>query len=274
MGHELKGVAMSSLVRPLVSSLRRSLKGRGLDALNALIAQIFSANEQGAFYVPKPIVNGTQALFQDSAGTVPVTADGDPVGRMLDQSGNGNHAVQSVSPSRPTYRTDGTLHWFEGDGVDDFFAANQLIYGADFGVFAGVKSNDLSQGARYFTQATAGDRIMLYSTRSSGSAKMITVLSDSAYVETPTSDLAAHIYSTIRKASGQLETRFDSSSVIRSGVPAAAFEPVEVTIGAATPKVEFYDGRIYGLVVLSSAIDQANILAVESYLASLAGVTL
>ena len=105
MGHELKGVAMSSLVRPLVSSLRRSLKGRGLDALNALIAQIFSANEQGAFYVPKPIVNGTQALFQDSAGTVPVTADGDPVGRMLDQSGNGNSAAQSTSAARPTYNT-------------------------------------------------------------------------------------------------------------------------------------------------------------------------
>ena len=246
---------------------------RRSDPLAALIRQLFSAGEQGAFYIPRPIVNGVQSLFQDSAGTVPVTADGDPVGRMLDQSGNGNHAVQSVSPSRPTYRTDGTLHWFEGDGVDDFFAANQLIYGADFGVFAGVKSNDLSQGARYFTQATAGDRIMLYSTRSSGSAKMITILNGSTYVETPTSDLAAHIYSTIRKASGQLETRFDSSSVIRTGVP-AAFEPAEVTIGAASPKVESYDGRIYGLVVLSSAIDQANILAVESYLASLAGVTL
>ena len=103
MGHELKGVAMSSLVRPLVSSLRRSLKGRGLDALNALIAQIFSANEQGAFYVPKPIVNGTQALFQDAAGTVPVTADGDPDGSMSDQSPNGHTAVQTISSRRPTY---------------------------------------------------------------------------------------------------------------------------------------------------------------------------
>ena len=51
---------------------------------------------------------------------MPVTADGDPVGRMLDQSGNGNHATQSVSGRRPVYRTDGVLHWLQGDGVDDF----------------------------------------------------------------------------------------------------------------------------------------------------------
>lgn len=33
-------------------------------------------------------------LFQDVAGTVPVTKDGDPVGLIRDKSGNGNHATQ------------------------------------------------------------------------------------------------------------------------------------------------------------------------------------
>ena len=88
--------------------------------LEALIFALFGASEQGAFYIPRPIVNGTQALFQDSAGTVPVTADGDPVGKMLDQSGNGNHAIQTVSGSRPVYRTDGTLHWLQGNGTNSF----------------------------------------------------------------------------------------------------------------------------------------------------------
>ena len=93
--------------------------GWELTPLIVLIRSLFGAGEQGAFYIPKPVVNGAQALFQDAAGTVAVTADGDPVGRMLDQSGNGNHAIQTVSGSRPVYRTDGTLHWLEGDGVDD-----------------------------------------------------------------------------------------------------------------------------------------------------------
>jgi len=57
-----------------------------IDKLKALITSLFSAGEQGAFYIPRPVVNGTQALFQDAAGTVAVTADGDPDGLMIDQS--------------------------------------------------------------------------------------------------------------------------------------------------------------------------------------------
>lgn len=40
-------------------------------------------------------------LYQDSAGTTPVTAVEQPVGRMLDKSGRGNHATQATALSRP-----------------------------------------------------------------------------------------------------------------------------------------------------------------------------
>ena len=43
-------------------------------------------------------------LFQDDAGNTPVTAVEQTVGRILDLSGNNNHAAQSASGSRPTYR--------------------------------------------------------------------------------------------------------------------------------------------------------------------------
>lgn len=46
------------------------------------IAALFSNTEQGAWYEPS-LTNGT--LFQDSAGTLPVTAVGQPVGLMLDK---------------------------------------------------------------------------------------------------------------------------------------------------------------------------------------------
>lgn len=62
-------------------------------------------------------------LWQDTAGTVPVTADGQSVARMDDKSGNGLHAVQATASKRPAYRTDGALHWLQFDDVDDILSA-------------------------------------------------------------------------------------------------------------------------------------------------------
>lgn len=76
---------------------------------------LFAGGKQGAWYDP----SDKSTLFQDVAGTIPVTTDGDPVGLIKDKSGNNNHATQPVSAARPTYRTDGVLHWLEIDAVDD-----------------------------------------------------------------------------------------------------------------------------------------------------------
>jgi len=97
--------AITSAIRQSIRPSIRSSFGGTPDQLQALITSLFSAGEQGAFYIPRPVVNGTQALFQDAAGAVAVTADGDPVGLMIDQSGNGNSAAQSTSAARPTYNT-------------------------------------------------------------------------------------------------------------------------------------------------------------------------
>ena len=98
-----------------------------LDPLQELIRTLFGNGEQGAFYIPQPVVLGAQSLFQDAAGTVPVTADGDPVGKMQDQSPNSNSAIQSVSANRAAYNTDGTVNFAAFDGIDDFL---QATYGA------------------------------------------------------------------------------------------------------------------------------------------------
>lgn len=84
---------------------------------DAEILAVFSGGKQGVWYDQSDL----STLFQDAAGTVPVTANGDPVGLMLDKSGNGNHATQTVSASRPTYKTNGILHRISFDGVDDSF---------------------------------------------------------------------------------------------------------------------------------------------------------
>lgn len=79
---------------------------------------LFAGGKQGVWYDPSDL----STLFQDAAGTVPVTTNGNPVGKMLDKSGNNNHATQSVSASRPLYNTEPSRLLL--DKVDDRIVIN------------------------------------------------------------------------------------------------------------------------------------------------------
>ena len=64
---------------------------------------LFSGGVQGVWYDPSDL----STMFEDSAGTTAVHTPGNgtadsPVGKILDKSGNGNHATQSTSTKRPT----------------------------------------------------------------------------------------------------------------------------------------------------------------------------
>ena len=56
--------------------------GTSKKTFDQLIQSLFANNDQGFFYDP----NDLSTMFQDAAGTVPVTAAGQPVGLMLDKS--------------------------------------------------------------------------------------------------------------------------------------------------------------------------------------------
>ena len=85
-------------------------------------ASLFAGGTDGAWYDPSDL----STLFQDSAGTTPVTASGQPVGKMLDKSGNGNHATQATAAARPIYTEGSGLAWLAFDGVGDFMAEESI----------------------------------------------------------------------------------------------------------------------------------------------------
>lgn len=58
---------------------------------------LFTSGEQGVWYDPSDL----STMYQDSAGTIPITALEQPVGRINDKSGRGNNATQATSGSRP-----------------------------------------------------------------------------------------------------------------------------------------------------------------------------
>lgn len=96
-----------------------------------------------AWYDPSDLTS----LFQDAAMSVPVVADGDPVGAVLDKSGNGYHLTQATANGRPTYRSSGGTSWIEGDGVDDQLQGSLSLIGADpdIGIAASIRILSQSQ---------------------------------------------------------------------------------------------------------------------------------
>lgn len=69
----------SSRFAGLDSVFRSAPASAGVTAFTP--ASLFTSSEEGAWYDPSDL----STLFQDSAGTTPVTADGQPVGLMLDK---------------------------------------------------------------------------------------------------------------------------------------------------------------------------------------------
>ncbi|MGB4898627.1 MAG: hypothetical protein WBP57_09390, partial [Ignavibacteria bacterium] len=63
------------------------------------ITELFANGDQGFFYDPSDM--GT--MFQDAAGTIPVTAAGQPIRLIRDKSGLNNHASQTTSSRRPIF---------------------------------------------------------------------------------------------------------------------------------------------------------------------------
>ena len=104
-----------------------------------------------AWYDPSDI----STLFQDSAGTTPVTAHGDPVGRMLDKSGNGNHLTQATAAARPLYQVSGSEKYLLFDGTDDILSGTITGMALPFDRISAIRQVTWVSGDRIFATGTS-----------------------------------------------------------------------------------------------------------------------
>lgn len=105
---------------PLVLTNRRR-RGGSASAPAFSPSTLYSSGSQGIWLDPSDL----STMFSDRAGTIPVTTPGTVVGKRLDKSGRGNHAVAPTDAARPTYGVEpkggrrNLLTWSEdfGNGV-------------------------------------------------------------------------------------------------------------------------------------------------------------
>lgn len=109
----------------------------GLSLTNSSGATAFSpiSLSPAAWYDPSDL----STLWQDTAGTTPVTADGQSVARMDDKSGNGYHLTQATAANRPLYKVSGGVSWLEFDGSNDFLSVASAPAGSAFDRVSGIR---------------------------------------------------------------------------------------------------------------------------------------
>jgi len=125
------------LTRRITQALTRKATEPGIGgAASFNPATLFASGQKGAWYDPSDF----STLFQDSAGTTPVTAAGQPVGYVGDKSGNGRNLLQATSAARPTLQQDGSGNYYLSfDGVDDFISATGMTQTTDMDAMFGMQ---------------------------------------------------------------------------------------------------------------------------------------
>lgn len=260
-----------------------------------LIKSLFANNEQGFVYDP----NDLTTMFQDAAGTVPVTGAGQPVGLILDKSGRNNHARQTTSASRPILQKDAVtgVYYLEFDDVDDTLQTNVINFAVTdkISVFAGQQTylpsatgTLIETGTRYtnpnggfaiYAPATASTETSLpslsFAASGGGGEIQASILRPTSLKSTVT--LAIDLSKALTdeqvqfRANG-IRLHSAASSTIVAG---SSFANAPVGIGGRIGTTALnLNGRIYGLICVGRLTSESETAALEKELAKRTGVTL
>lgn len=252
-------------------------------------ARLFANGEAGAWYDPSDL----STMFQDSAGTTPVTAAGQPVGLILDKSGNGYHASQPTSTARPLFQIDGSGNCYLAfDGVDDSLSTSAIdMTGTDKVTVFGGNSSLGTSGIQIRTEfstnsdSTSGSFSIASPVvaiwdyfQLNGTSRVDVDVVDAAYVNPKTivvscefdisgSGVLTEIFPRINGVVPPLQPR---------GVSAGTgnFGNHPLFIGSRAGSSYFFYGNIYSLIIGGELYDAATVIEAETWVADKTGVTL
>jgi hypothetical protein len=248
-------------------------------------ARLFATGEEGAWYDPSDL----STMFQDSAGTTPVTAAGQPVGLILDKSGNGHHASQSTSTARPLLEDDDGVLCLKFDGVDDYLStaaidltgtdkvthvlglqnaaiAGTMVY-SDFGLGAAGSFVSLSGlvalgDIGVFKKGTGASGSQQTAAKPAGTTGVLSFNLDLAGA---TPDLQNPLFNWNGEPGGV---------GVNTDIGAGTFGNRALHIGALAGPAYFLNGNIYSLVIAGALYDAATVDEAEAWVAGKTGVTL
>lgn len=254
--------------------------------LPLLISQLFANNEQGFAFD----FNDLSTMFQDAAGTIPVTGVGQPVGRVLDKSGRGNHAIQSTSAKRPILQKNATTsaYYLAFDGVDDCLVTNTInfVNSNDFTLFLPhtklLDSHEQclfmigSANDRFYESSLAawvggGDGKESYSSRHTLSSYNILLKTDNPLFNAPVDTVLTLKHDSTNKVHAfTLNRRFTKQINIGNSSPLN----YQLCIGSQLHNDYPFNGNIYSVIGIARLATSTEIANTENAIAKTVGVTL
>ncbi|HET7369400.1 MAG TPA: hypothetical protein VFK45_01020, partial [Gammaproteobacteria bacterium] len=242
-------------------------------------ASLFVGGTGGAWFDPADF----STLFQDTAGTTPVTAAGQSVARMLDKSGNGHHATQATPANCPTIQQDGSGNWYLS------FNGSQYL---DCGT--GFNADQFSCGVAYQWTGSGSQRLLdargtgsvgavkgwyLKTTDPSGNDGFV-VDDGTQYITSnhTTSTGTNHVFygDFITPSALRYELEGGAGLTTVGGSTLGSTTSTQTSrIGAASNNAtQTLTGRVYGIIVVKKAPSTTEIANMRAWCASKSGVTL
>lgn len=241
---------------------------------------LFGGGMQGLWYDPSDL----STLFQDSAGTIPVTAVGQPVGRMLDKSGQGNHATQSTSAARPTLQQDvAGKYYLSFDGVDDTLIIGTVPFqqADDHAVVACSMVTDATVSRAVFSIRSPAATPPTVGHLGYYLGQPLAFWRDDALttvaITHPVATTNTTILASLRKLGNAKILRVNGAQSGGTNTTVLGATTVDSTrLGSSlfTTPALFMVGRIYRIIAIKGALTDTDLSLVEKYVAEGGGLTL
>lgn len=263
------------IARPIVQPITRPITAPSTGSAWSP-ARLFTASEPGIAY---DLTDKTK-LYQDSARTTLVSANGDPIGSATDLSGNGKHASQATTASKPLFQG-----YADFDGVDDNLATAAINF-TNTGVMTVVasirKGSDATlgllaelgtggQAGSFFVSAPTSAGQPTYGANYTGATSGRTQVSAASYA----APHLAVVNSSGILATGEIELRVNGTlTESTAGVGGGTFGNYPLSIGRRSNGTLLFTGRIYRMIVIGRTLTAAELSRAEAWCAAPAGVVL
>lgn len=229
---------------------------------------LFSGGLKGFFFDFSDLSTMYQSGTRAVPGT-PVAANNDPVGLVLDKSGNNYDLSQATGTKKPLWQTGGGLNWLKFDGVDDYMDA-------PFSGGAWSQPNDVSMALMIdsFTNTQniwdgITTREAMLKTNGNGNiqlfANAISAASVSVSLSTATV-LTAHINgsSSFARKNKVAGTTVAAGSATLNGWRFGCFAGTSA----------FFNGKCYGVIARDTQFTAPELANLETWLGSRAGLSI